>query len=82
MPAKDTNKISFIVLNDIKKDLTRHVNSEAENLKALIDNEFTTIRRSIEDLNRKNFITDSMAYLRKENIIKTEIIKSLTQKNI
>ena len=82
MPAKDTNKISFIVLNDIKKDLTRHVNSEAENLKALIDNEFTTIRRSIEDLNRKNFITDIMAYLRKENIIKTEIIKSLTQKKI
>ena len=30
-----------------------HVNSEVENLKALIDNEFTTIRRSIEDLKKK-----------------------------
>ena len=38
----------------------RHVISEVENLKVLIDNEFTTIRRSIEDLKRKNFITDHM----------------------
>ena len=30
-----------------------HVNSEVENLKALIDNEFTTIRRCIEDLKKK-----------------------------
>ena len=90
-PTKDTNKISDIVLNDIKEDLMRHVNSEVENLKALIDNEFTTIRRSIEDLKRNNFITDNMsliaslkeevAYRRKENITKTEIIKSLTEKN-
>ena len=90
-PTKDTNKISDIVLNDIKKDLMRHINSEVENLKAPIDNEFTTIRRSIEDLKRKNFITDNMsliaslkeevAYLRKENIIKTEIIKAITAKN-
>ena len=52
----------------------RNVNSEIENLKALIDNEFTTIRRPIEDLKRTNFITDNMslidslkeeAYLRK-----------------
>ena len=90
-PTKDTNKISDIVLNDIKKDLMRHINSEVENLKAPIDNEFTTIRRSIEDLKRKNFIADNMsliaslkeevAYLRKENIIKTEIIKAITAKN-
>ena len=90
-PTKDTNKISDIVLNDIKKDLMRHINSEVENLKAPIDNEFTTIRRSIEDLKRKNFITDNMsliaslkeevAYLRKENIIKTEIVKAITAKN-
>ena len=55
----------------------RHVNSEVENLKALIDNEFTTIRRSIEDLKKTDFITDNMslidslkedvAYLRKEH---------------
>ena len=87
--TKDTNKISD-VLNDVKKDLMRHVNSEVENLKALIDNEFTTIRKSIENLKRTNFINDNMslidslkeevAYLRKENIIKTEIIKSLTEK--
>ena len=44
--TKDTNKISD-VLNDVKKDLMRHVNSDVENLKALIDNEFTTIRESI-----------------------------------
>ena len=44
--TKDTNKISD-VLNDVKKDLMRHVNSDVENLKALIDNEFTTIRKSI-----------------------------------
>ena len=31
----------------------RHVNIEVENLKALIDNEFTAIRRSIECLQRK-----------------------------
>ena len=90
-PTKDTNKISDIVLNDIKKDLMRHINSEVENLKTPIDNEFTTIRRSIEDLKRKNFITDNMsliaslkeevAYLTKENIIKTEIIKAITAKN-
>ena len=90
-PTKDTNKISDIVLNDIKKDLMRRINSEVENLKAPIDNEFTTIRRSIEDLKRKNFITDNMsliaslkeevAYLTKENIIKTEIIKAITAKN-
>ena len=90
-PTKDTNKISDIVLNDIKKDLMRRINSEVENLKTPIDNEFTTIRRSIEDLKRKNFITDNMsliaslkeevAYLTKENIIKTEIIKAITAKN-
>ena len=55
-PIKDTNKNSDIVLNDIKKDLMRHVNSEVENLKALIDNEFTTIRKSIENLKWTNFI--------------------------
>ena len=89
--AKDTNKISDIVLNDIRKDLMQHVNRKVENLKVLIDNEFTTIRRSIEDLKRTNFITENMSlidslkeevtYLRKENIIKTEIMKSLTEKN-
>ena len=31
----------------------RHVNSEVENLKALIYNEFTTISRSVEDLEGK-----------------------------
>ena len=69
----------------------RHVNSEVENPKALIDNEFTTISGSIEVLKRKNFSTDNMslknslkeevAYLRKENIIETESTKSLTEKN-
>ena len=54
--TKDTNKISDIVLNDIKKDLMWHVKSEVENLKALIDKEFTTVKRFIEDLKRKNFI--------------------------
>ena len=59
-------------------------------MKAIIDNEFTTIRRSIKDLKKASFITDNMslidslkeevAYLRKENIIKTEIIKSVTEK--
>ena len=59
----------------------RHVNSVVENLKALIDNKFIPIRKSIEDLERKNFITDNMsrieslkeevAHLKKENIIKT-----------
>ena len=34
---KGKNKISDIVLNDIKKDLMRHVKSEVESLKALID---------------------------------------------
>ena len=69
----------------------RQVNSKVENLKALIDNKLViTIRRSIEDLMRINFITDNMsliaslkeevAYLRKENIIEIEIIKSLTEK--
>ena len=82
-PAKDTNKISIIFLNYIKKDLMRHVNSEVENLKTLIDNKFTSIRRSIEDLKRKNFITDNkslidslkeeVAYLRKENITKQKL---------
>ena len=60
-PTKDTNKISDIVLNDIKKDLMRLVNSEVENLKALIDNQFTSIRRSTEDLNRTSFITNNMS---------------------
>ena len=58
--TKDTNKIFDIVLNDIKKGLMQQVNSEVENLKALIHNEFTTIKRSIEDLKRTNFITDNM----------------------
>ena len=59
----------------------RHVNSVVENLKALIDNKFIPIRKSIEDLERKNFITDNMsrkeslkeqvAHLKKENVIKT-----------
>ena len=57
--TKNTNKISDIVLNDIKKDLMGHVNIEVENLKALIDNEFTTIGRSIGDLERKNIITEN-----------------------
>ena len=72
----------------------RYVNIEVENLKALIDNEFTAIRRSIECLQRKYFITGNMsfidslkkevAYLTKENIIKTEIslTESLLLKNI
>ena len=37
-PTKDTNKISDIVLNYIKKDIMRHVHSEVENVKALVDN--------------------------------------------
>ena len=86
MPTNDTNKIFDIVLNDIKKDLMRYANSEVENLKALIDNEVAAIKRSIEDLKRTNFVTKNtsllaslkkeVAYLTKENIIKTEIIKS------
>ena len=59
MSTKNTNKISDIVLNDIKKDLMGHVNIEVENLKALIDNEFTTIGRSIGGLERKNIITEN-----------------------
>ena len=61
-----------------------NVNSEVENLKALTDNEFTTTKI-------KNFITDNMsfidslkeelAYLRNENINKTEIKKYFTEKN-
>ena len=47
-PTEDTNKISGIVLKDIEKDLMRDVNSEVENLKALIDIKFIIIRRSIE----------------------------------
>ena len=47
-------RFSDIVLNDIKKDLKRHVNSEIENLKALADNKFPIIKRSIEDLSKKN----------------------------
>ena len=88
--TKDTKKISDIVLNDIKKDLKRHVNSEIENLKALADNELTIIKRSIEDLKRKIFTTDKislidnlkeeLACLRKQNINKIETIKSLTEK--
>ena len=89
-PSKDTNKISDIVLNDIKEDLTWYVNSEVENLKAFVDNKFTTIKKSVKDLKRKIFIIDNMslvdslmeelAYLKKENINKTEVIKSLTDK--
>ena len=45
--TKDTNKISDIVLNDMKNDLMRHVNSKVENLNALSDNKFTTIRSKI-----------------------------------
>ena len=41
-PTKDKNRFFDIVLNDVEKDLVRHVNGEVENLKALIDNEFTT----------------------------------------
>ena len=60
----------------------RHVNSVVENLKALIDNKFTPIRKSIKDLERKNFITGNMSRIeslkeevahlnKKQNIIKT-----------
>ena len=41
----------------------RHVNSEVENLKALIDNESTTIKKSIEDLKRKNFTNDNISLI-------------------
>ena len=51
-----------MVLNDIKKDLMRHVNREVKNLKAPIDNEFTAIRRSVEGLQRKYFITNDMSF--------------------
>ena len=51
-----------MVLNDIRKDLMRHVNREVENLKALTDNEFTAIRRSVEGLQRKYFITNDMSF--------------------
>ena len=61
--SKDANKIYDIVLNDIKKDIMGHINSKLENLKAPIDNEFNTVRRSIEDLNIENFITDNMVWL-------------------
>ena len=61
--SKDANKIYDIVLNYIKKDIMGHINSKLENLKAPIDNEFNTIRRSIEDLNIENFITDNMLRL-------------------
>ena len=55
-PTKDKNKISDIVLNDIKKDLMRYVNGEVENLKSLIGNEFTILRRSVEDLEKKTLL--------------------------
>ena len=45
-PSKDTNKISPVVLNDIKKDLIWYVNSQVEKLKALIDSEFITTVKS------------------------------------
>ena len=44
-PTKDTNKISDIVLDDIRKDLMGHVNSEVENLKGLIHNEFNYYKK-------------------------------------
>ena len=49
----------------------RNVNSEIENLKALIDSEFTTITRSIEDLERKKFISDNMSLIEslKEEVV-------------
>ena len=89
-PTEDTNKISDIVLNDIKKDLMRHVNSEVEKLKGLIDNEFTTTRKSIGDLKRKNYITDNMSlidslkeeltYLRKKIYLKQKFQSILPKK--
>ena len=44
-PTKDTKKISDIVLDDIRKDLMGHVNSEVENLKGLIHNEFNYYKK-------------------------------------
>ena len=41
----------------------RHINSAVEKLKALIDNEFNTIKRSIEDLKRKDFITENKSLI-------------------
>ena len=45
--TKDTNKISGIVLNHVKKELMQHVNSRVENLKPIIDNEFTTLKNQV-----------------------------------
>ena len=41
----------------------RHINSAVEKLKALIDNEFDTIKRPIEDLKRKDFITENKSLI-------------------
>ena len=57
----------------------RNVNSEIENLKALIDNEFTTITRSIEDLERKKFISDNMSLIES---LKEEVAQYFCKMNI
>ena len=57
----------------------RNVNSEIENLKALIDNEFTTITRSIEDLERKKFISDNMSLTES---LKEEVAQYFCKMNI
>ena len=43
--------------------ILRNGNSEAENLKALVDLRIHYYKKIIEDLNRKNFITDSMSLI-------------------
>ena len=44
---------------------------DVENLKAVINNEVTTIRRSIEDFKRKNFVTDDMSII---DSLKEEVV--------
>ena len=41
-------------------------------MRTIIDNEFTTIRRSIEDLKKASFITDNMSLI---DSLKEEVAK-------
>ena len=84
---KDTNKISHIILMILRK-IFCDINGKVENLRSLTDNKYT-IKMVYQNFKEKMLLIICELWLferrgglyKKKNAIKTEIVKSLTEKN-
>ena len=87
-PISNEQPTDFIV-NDTKDEQIYNLNAEVKALKSFIVEQLYVIKKSIEDIKCQESIPNSLdllqslkkelSYFRNENLIKTSIIKSLTE---